>query len=430
MLRAVAECPCPVVARVQGSAFGGGAGLAAAADIVVAGASARFAFSEVRLGLIPATIARHVIRKIGPGRALPLFLTGERFDAERARSIGLVHTVVPDGEIDAAVAATVEALLLGGPEPSAVAKTSGAPPATIRTSTSTPQRSSRKCVPATRAARASPPFSKSAERDGRKSAMFKTVLIANRGEIALRVMRTCARLGVRTVAVYSDADRDALHVRRADEAVRIGRARPAASYLNLAAVIDGAQLVPMPSIRWVLSKDPAPEPCAAAGIHIGRAPPRSLLDTRRPRLWRSAGAIAPGCDIMPRQGCRRGRSDTRCSSGPPQVGRPRHAARGSPAREALAAREAAAAFADAACSSSGRWVRRRQCRCSPMRTETSCISAALLGAPAPEGDKEIGARPQCRPPAALARQRRRRAGGGLRRAAPPSSWSTIGAILL
>ncbi len=84
MLRAVAECPCPVVARVQGNAFGGGAGLAAAADIAVAGESARFAFSEVRLGLVPATIARHVVRKIGAGRALPLFLTGERIDAARA----------------------------------------------------------------------------------------------------------------------------------------------------------------------------------------------------------------------------------------------------------------------------------------------------------------------------------------------------------
>jgi len=101
---------------VQGNAFGGGAGLAAAADIVVAGASARFAFSEVRLGLVPATIARHVIRKIGAGHALPLFLTGERIEAERARAIGLVHSVAADDALDAAVRATVDALLLGGPE--------------------------------------------------------------------------------------------------------------------------------------------------------------------------------------------------------------------------------------------------------------------------------------------------------------------------
>ncbi|HYM15322.1 MAG TPA: enoyl-CoA hydratase-related protein [Dehalococcoidia bacterium] len=116
MLRAVAECPCPVVAKVQGNAFGGGAGLAAAADVAIAGESARLAFTEVRLGLVPATIARHVIRKIGPGRALPLFLTGGRIDAGQAASIGLVHRVVPDAELDDAVSATVDALLAGGPE--------------------------------------------------------------------------------------------------------------------------------------------------------------------------------------------------------------------------------------------------------------------------------------------------------------------------
>jgi len=116
MLRAVAECPCPVVARVQGSAFGGGAGLAAAADIAIAGESARFAFTEVRLGIVPATIARHVIRKIGAGRALPLFLTGERIDAARALALGLVHRVAPDAELDAAVGEMVQALLAGGPE--------------------------------------------------------------------------------------------------------------------------------------------------------------------------------------------------------------------------------------------------------------------------------------------------------------------------
>ncbi|TAK60875.1 MAG: enoyl-CoA hydratase/isomerase family protein [Dehalococcoidia bacterium] len=115
MLCAVAECPCPVVARVQGNAMGGGAGLAAAADIAIAGESARFAFSEVRLGLVPATIARHVVRKVGAGRALPLFLTGERIDAARALAIGLVHRIAPDDQLDAAVAETVDALLAGSP---------------------------------------------------------------------------------------------------------------------------------------------------------------------------------------------------------------------------------------------------------------------------------------------------------------------------
>lgn len=113
--RAVAECPKAVVARVHGNAFGGGAGLVAASDIAIAVESAMFGFTEVRLGLVPATVAPHVVDKMGPGRALPLFLTGERFDAQRALAIGLVHQVVPAAEIDIAVGAVVDQVLSGGP---------------------------------------------------------------------------------------------------------------------------------------------------------------------------------------------------------------------------------------------------------------------------------------------------------------------------
>src|SRR6266540_3267495 len=113
--RAVAECPKPVVARVHGNAFGGGAGLVAASDIAIAAESAMFGFTEVRLGLLPATVAPHVVEKIGPGRALPIFLTGERFDAQRALAIGLVHQVVPQEQLDVAVGAVIDQLLAGGP---------------------------------------------------------------------------------------------------------------------------------------------------------------------------------------------------------------------------------------------------------------------------------------------------------------------------
>jgi methylglutaconyl-CoA hydratase len=113
--RTVAECPKPVVARVHGNAFGGGAGLVAASDIGVAAESAMFGFTEVRLGLLPATVAPHVVEKIGPGRALPLFLMGERFDAQRALAIGLVHQVVPQEQLDVAVGAVVDQLLAAGP---------------------------------------------------------------------------------------------------------------------------------------------------------------------------------------------------------------------------------------------------------------------------------------------------------------------------
>jgi len=120
--RAVAECPKPVVARVHGNAFGGGAGLVAASDIAIASEQAMFGFTEVRLGLVPATVAPHVVEKIGPGRALPLFLTGERFDARKALEIGLVHQVVEARQLDVAVGAVVDALLLGGPDAQAACK--------------------------------------------------------------------------------------------------------------------------------------------------------------------------------------------------------------------------------------------------------------------------------------------------------------------
>jgi methylglutaconyl-CoA hydratase len=120
--RAIAECPKPVVARVHGNAFGGGAGLVAASDIAIASEQAMFAFTEVRLGLVPATVAPHVVEKIGPGRALPLFMTGERFDAHRALAIGLVHQVVPAAELDVAVGGVVDQLLAGGPTALAACK--------------------------------------------------------------------------------------------------------------------------------------------------------------------------------------------------------------------------------------------------------------------------------------------------------------------
>ncbi len=97
MLRRLNRLPKPTVALVQGPAFGGGVGLMAACDMVVAVSDAAFSLSEVKLGLIPATIAPYVVAAIGERQARRYFLTGERFDAEEARRIGLVHEVVEDG---------------------------------------------------------------------------------------------------------------------------------------------------------------------------------------------------------------------------------------------------------------------------------------------------------------------------------------------
>ncbi len=113
MLEAIDACPAPVVARVQGHALGGGAGLVAAADIAVASRNAVFAFSEVKLGIIPAVISPFALAKIGPGQARRYFVTGERFDAETALRIGLVHEVADD--LDAAVERVVAELLSAGP---------------------------------------------------------------------------------------------------------------------------------------------------------------------------------------------------------------------------------------------------------------------------------------------------------------------------
>ena len=98
MFRTIDRVPKPVIAAIQGAALGGGAGLAAVCDVVVSAHDAVFGFTEVKLGIIPAVISPFVIAKIGVSHARALFLTGERFDAQRARHIGLVHEVVaPDG---------------------------------------------------------------------------------------------------------------------------------------------------------------------------------------------------------------------------------------------------------------------------------------------------------------------------------------------
>ncbi len=107
--------PTPVIAAVNGAAFGGGAGLVAAADIAIAAESAAFSFSEVRLGVIPAMISVVVLPKLGEHLTMRLFLTAERFTAARALEYGLVHAVVPDAGLEAAALAEVDAIAKGGP---------------------------------------------------------------------------------------------------------------------------------------------------------------------------------------------------------------------------------------------------------------------------------------------------------------------------
>ena len=120
MFEAIDRCPAPVVARVHGHALGGGAGLVAVADIAISARDTAFAFSEVKLGIIPAVISPFALAKIGAGNARRYFVTGERFDAATAFHIGLVQEVADD--LDGAVDRVVGELLSAGPHASRWAK--------------------------------------------------------------------------------------------------------------------------------------------------------------------------------------------------------------------------------------------------------------------------------------------------------------------
>jgi methylglutaconyl-CoA hydratase len=122
MFASLDRLPFPVIGRVQGAALGGGAGLAAVCDVVVADEQAVFGFTEVKLGIVPAVISPFALAKIGRSAARELFLTGAQFSAARAREVGLVHQVVPASELDRAVDAYVREFLGAGPEAIAAAK--------------------------------------------------------------------------------------------------------------------------------------------------------------------------------------------------------------------------------------------------------------------------------------------------------------------
>jgi methylglutaconyl-CoA hydratase len=122
MFAAIDMLPVPVVAQIHGAALGGGAGLAAVADIAVAADAATFGFTEVKLGLIPAVIAPYVLAKIGQSNARELFVTGRRFDAAHAKDIGLVHAVVPAAGLVDTVNKYLIAIAANGPEAMSAAK--------------------------------------------------------------------------------------------------------------------------------------------------------------------------------------------------------------------------------------------------------------------------------------------------------------------
>lgn len=120
MLTAIDDCPAPVVAAVQGHALGGGCGLIACCDVVIAAPDAQFAFSEVKLGIVPAVISPFALAKIGSSAARRWFVTGERFSSDVALRIGLIHEIA--AELEPAVEQVVQELLTAGPEAARAAK--------------------------------------------------------------------------------------------------------------------------------------------------------------------------------------------------------------------------------------------------------------------------------------------------------------------
>jgi methylglutaconyl-CoA hydratase len=123
MLLSVDRCPVPVVARVHGAALGGGMGLCAASDLVLAVEGTTFGFTETKLGILPAVIAPFVLPKIGESQARALIPSGERFGAQRALAMGLVHEILPDEpSLDARVEAVIAEILTAGPTAARAAK--------------------------------------------------------------------------------------------------------------------------------------------------------------------------------------------------------------------------------------------------------------------------------------------------------------------
>ncbi|HOP06975.1 MAG TPA: enoyl-CoA hydratase/isomerase family protein [candidate division Zixibacteria bacterium] len=115
-------CKRPVIGRINGAAIGGGTGFVAVCDIAIAARSAKFSFSEVKIGVVPACIGPYVVKKMGEGKARELFITGERMNGDRAYEVGLVNRVVDDDQLDAEVNNLVKSVLTSGPEAVAMAK--------------------------------------------------------------------------------------------------------------------------------------------------------------------------------------------------------------------------------------------------------------------------------------------------------------------
>ena len=274
-----------------------------ACDVAVASREAKFATSEVRLGLIPATIGPYVVRAIGERWARRLFLTAERITSAQAERIGLVHEAVEPEALDARIEAIVSDLVAGAPGAQRAAKelvdAVADRPVTPELIDDTALRIA-KIRAGEEAQEGLGAFLEKRPRHGpeaTRSTMFDSILIANRGEIACRIIATCRRMGIRAVAVYSDADATSRHVRLADATVRIGPPPSRESYLNIERILEaakqtGAQAI-HPGYGFLSENAEFAEACAAAGV-VFIGPPAAAI--------RAMGSKAAAKEIMRKAG--------------------------------------------------------------------------------------------------------------------------------
>ncbi len=247
MFDAVNTMPQVVIAVIEGAAMAGGFGLACCADVVICEAGAKFAMTETAIGLSPAQISPFVIQKLGFATARRLMLTAARFDGREAAELGFADFLAEDADGLNAIEARIRSQVLKC-APGAVADTKQlilAIPATRPKGRGhCCRRSIRRPTDGRGGTRGRRLVCREAQTPlGGKllNGDISILLVANRGEIALRIMRTARAMGLRVVAVYSDADASTAHVRFADDAVRIGPPPVAESYLSIPAILAAAK---------------------------------------------------------------------------------------------------------------------------------------------------------------------------------------------
>ena len=241
------QLPQPTLAVVQGAAFGGALGLIACCDMAIGASDALFCLSEVRIGPAPAVISPFVVKAIGERATRRYALTAERFDGKRARELGLLAETYPASELDAALEQWVDNLLLNSPQALKACKDlllevgDGDFSADLRQTT---EQAIARLRTSPEGQEGLSAFLKTHARPAGEEVMNRhidTLLVANRGEIACRVMRTAKAMGLTTVAVHSAIDASARHAREADIRIDPGGAKPAESYLRIDKLIEAGK---------------------------------------------------------------------------------------------------------------------------------------------------------------------------------------------